>query len=92
MPIDPAPGTNDEKYKGDESELNTHRTCPQDTPNSDPRADQRPSKQQLYTQEALLAELEPMDYRAAINKNNGTTLLHTNQDPFQGHQITQEDN
>jgi len=33
-----------------------------------------------------------MDYKPAINKHNGTRLLNTNQDPFQGHQITQEDN
>jgi len=42
--------------------------------------------------EALPAEPEPMDYKAAINKHNGTKLLHNNQDPFQGHVITQEDN
>ena len=33
-----------------------------------------------------------MDYKAALKKDKGKKLLHTNQDPFQGHQITQEDN
>jgi len=49
MPINRAPGTNVEKSKGDESEPNTRRTYPEDRPNLDPRADQRPSKQPLYT-------------------------------------------
>ena len=79
MPIDPAPGTNVEKSKGDESELNTRRTYPKDRPNLDPRADQRPSKQPLHTfgdtQEALLAEPEPMDYRTAIKKKQCYTTL-----------------
>jgi len=80
-----------EKDKGEEKgELNTRLTCLQDTHCSGFRVDQRPSKQHLCTgekKEGPPAEPEPTDYAAAIKKDNGTKLSHTNQETFQGHQM-----